>query len=101
MPRVEDETMKPGDFPPPTRDGPARLYDVPLVIELGRLRRKQAKRLKRGEGPLTVQIQAAVDRRRAELGVDNAAEIVPVVLLYRREEPDFVVIAPRNTRPAE
>jgi hypothetical protein len=70
----------------------ARLPNIGLLIELGPQRRKQIKRLKRGTGSLTQQIQATVDRSREELGIDAAAEIVPVVLLYRRDQPDYVVI---------
>jgi hypothetical protein len=70
----------------------ARLPNIGLQIELGPQRRKQIKRLKRGTGSLTQQIQATVDRLREELGIDAAAEIVPVVLLYRRDQPDYVVI---------
>jgi hypothetical protein len=73
----------------------ARLPNVGLVVELGPQRRKQIKRLKRGEGALAQQIQGAVDQRREELGIDVDAEIVPVVLLYRHDEPDYVVIVPR------
>jgi hypothetical protein len=70
----------------------ARLPNIGLLIELGRQRRKQIKRLKRGTGSLMQQIQVTVDRLREELGINAAAEIVPVVLLYRRDQPDYVVI---------
>ena len=94
--------MKPGDFPQPTPAVAARPNDVRLVIKFGRQRRRQIKQLKRGDGLLAQHVQAAVDRRRAELGIDGDAEIVPVVVLYRREEPDYVVIMPRDdTRPVE
>jgi hypothetical protein len=76
----------------------ARLPNIGLLIELGPQRRKQIKRLKRGKGPVTQQIQTAVDQRREELGIDDAAEIVPVLLLYRHSESDYVVIIPRPRR---
>src|SRR5262245_22809473 len=74
----------------------AALPNVGLLVELGPQRRKQIRQLKRGEGALAYRIQAAVEQRREELGIDAAAEIVPVVLLYRESEPDYVVITPRR-----
>ena len=60
-------------------------------MDVGKQRRKAIKRLKRGDGPLKRQIQATLDRSREELGIDPAAEIVPVVILYRCPERDYVV----------
>jgi hypothetical protein len=74
----------------------ARLPNIGLLIELGRQRRKQIKRLKRGNGALTEQIQAAVNTAREELGIDDEAEIVPVVLLYRHDEPEYTVVIART-----
>jgi hypothetical protein len=74
----------------------ARLPKIGLLIELGRQRRKQIKRLKRGNGALTEQIQAAVNTACEELGIDDEAEIVPVVLLYRHDEPEYTVVIART-----
>jgi hypothetical protein len=75
------------------------LPNTGLLIELGTQPRKQIKRLKHGDGALTHQIQAAVNSSREELGIDVDTEIVPVVLLYRHDEPDYVVVtAPPSLR---
>jgi hypothetical protein len=71
-----------------------RLSEAGLLLQLGRLRRKQVKRLRRGEGPLAAQVRALVDQQRHDLGLDDDAEIVPVVLLYRESKPDYVVLTP-------
>ena len=84
--------------PEPAFEIATRLPNVGLPVDFGRLRRKQIERLKRGESLLTARIQAAVDRQRQELGIDAAAEIVPVVLLYRQSEPDYVVITAKAVR---
>lgn len=66
-----------------------------LLIDAGSQRRKQINRLKRGEGRLTRQLQAAVYQAQGELGIDAAKEIVPVVLLYRRSKSGYHVIVPQ------
>lgn len=74
--------------------GAERLSEAGVLVELGHLRRKQVRRLRRGEGLLAAHIQAAVEQRRHELGIHAGAEIVPVVLLYRETDPDYVVLTP-------
>jgi hypothetical protein len=70
-----------------------------LFLELGRQRRKEISRLKAGTGALTRQLHAAVTRWRGQLDVDAATEVVPVVLLYRRDEPGSIEITgPEATR---
>jgi len=74
----------------------ARLPNIGLLIELGRQRRKQIKRLKQGSGALTRQIQAAVNHARDELGIAEDADIVPVVLLYRHGTSEYTVVLARG-----
>ena len=80
--------------PQPSLPVAVRLPSIGLLVDLGRQRRKQIKRLKRGDGRLTRQIQAALDQSRRELGIDQSAEIIPVVILYRCAEHDYVVSVP-------
>ncbi|HEY4855315.1 MAG TPA: hypothetical protein VIH98_01380 [Xanthobacteraceae bacterium] len=77
------------------------LGNIGLLVDLDRQPRKQIKRLKRGDGPLTYQIQAAVASSREQLNVDADTEIIPVILLYRRaDSSDYVVIVPRASDAA-
>jgi hypothetical protein len=65
-----------------------------LLVELGEQHRETMASLKRGEGPLAWQIEEIVASWRERLEVGDAdVEVVPVILLYRRAESDYVVIA--------
>ena len=54
-----------------------------LFIELGQQRSQDVACLKEGTGAMIGEINAAIDRWRANLGIGTAGDIVPVVLLYR------------------
>ena len=97
MPHAENDTAASGtgDAPPGTLVTTARLPNTGLLVDLGRQRRKRVERLKRGDGALAWQIQQAVDRQRQALGISADAEVVPVVLLYRSDDPDYVVTVAR------
>jgi hypothetical protein len=69
----------------------APLPDRGLLLELGRQRRSQIKRLKRGRGRLTRQITDAVTQACEGLGIDPRSEVIPVVILYRRRPDDYRV----------
>jgi len=70
------------------------LPDVGLLIDVGRQSHDQIRRLKRGNGQLAQQLQMAVLQSRKQLGLGSAAEIVPVVVLYRCSKPKYLVITP-------
>ena len=58
----------------------------PVLIDLGKVKRKHAKQLKNGEGPLTADVSDAVQMAVAELGdLPAGAVIVPVVVLCERK----------------
>ncbi len=58
----------------------------PIIIDLGKKRRKAIKDLKRGQGRLMDEVYDAVDQIRARLGADAAKkELVPVVLIYKQK----------------
>src|ERR1700745_4043240 len=75
------------------------LPDIGLLVEFGEQQRETMESLKQGEGPLAWQIEEIVAswRERLELGAAEVGaadvEVVPVVLLYRRATPDYVVVA--------
>jgi hypothetical protein len=62
-----------------------------LLLEIGQQSRSQIKRLKRGRGRLTRQITQAVIEACKGLEIHPDAEVVPVVILYRRRPDDYRV----------
>ena len=58
----------------------------PVLIDLGKKRRKQIKQMKRGKGPLVAEVAEVIEQVRAELAADLSGKIVlPVVLIYERK----------------
>lgn len=72
------------------------LPNVGLMVDVGRQRRKHIKRLKRGMGRISTQVEAAADEARGELRIGPDTEIIPVVLLYDVADRDGV-IAPSDS----
>jgi hypothetical protein len=58
------------------------LPNVGLIVDVGRQRRKHIKRLKRGMGRISTQVEAAAEEARGELRIGPDTEIIPVVPLY-------------------
>jgi hypothetical protein len=58
---------------------------VPIVIDLGKVRRKRIRQLKRGRGPLVEEAQEVVAELRASLERLEGKEVVPVVIVYREK----------------
>lgn len=58
----------------------------PIVIDLGKKKRKVIKKLKRGTGSAMDEVQQALAEVRASLGAEGTnREIVPVVLIYQKK----------------
>jgi len=65
---------------------------TPIVINLGKQRRKRIKQLKQNRGILMDEVMEAVAQINGQLGVEAAGKVlVPVVLIYRekRKTPVF------------
>jgi hypothetical protein len=59
---------------------------APIVVDLGKVKRKRIKQLKRGEGVLLDDVQEAVVRVRERLGEQATGKVlVPVVVVYRKK----------------
>ena len=59
---------------------------TPVVIDLGKTRRRRIKQLKRGRGRLVDETRDVVEELRSSLGGEAAGkELVPVVIVYRRK----------------
>ena len=56
------------------------------MVDLGKVRRKQVKRLKRGEGKLADEVLDVLDEVSEELGEElEGTTLVPVVMIYERK----------------
>lgn len=59
---------------------------APIVIDFGKVRRKQIKELKRGSGKLADEVRQVATEVSERLGAEaEGKEIVPVVVVYRRK----------------
>ncbi len=73
-------------------DQPPQAVAAPIIISLGKQRRKRIKQLKRSRGVLMDEVMETVAQVNGQLGVDAAGKVlVPVVLIYRekRKAPVF------------
>ena len=99
---MTDETMDEHELRQPTLPVETQLPNIGLVVDFGEQPRRKIRRLKRGRGALTRQIQAAVEEARRDLGIQPDTEIVPVVLLYRLPAPKYTVsYATRTVRSSK
>jgi hypothetical protein len=57
----------------------------PVVVDLGKVKKKQIKALKQGRGPLAEELAGVIEEVRQGLGGEaNGKTILPVVVLYRQ-----------------
>ena len=57
----------------------------PVVLDLGRTKRKLIRALKKGEGELMEEVAAAVEAVRSNLGAEVEGKVLtPVVIIYER-----------------
>ena len=67
-----------------TEDGPQVI--TPVIVDLGKVRRKHIKALKRGEGKLVDEVVDVLDDIVDELGDELAdSPLVPIVMIYERK----------------
>jgi hypothetical protein len=58
----------------------------PVVIDLGKARKRNIRKLKRGRGKLYEETQDVIDEVREGLGPDAAGkEVLPVILVYKQK----------------
>jgi hypothetical protein len=63
---------------------------TPIIVSLGKKKKKAIKKLKRGEGSAMDEVMDVIDQVQMNLGDDAAGKIiVPVVVLYRKKERRF------------
>jgi hypothetical protein len=59
---------------------------APIIIDLGKEKRKRIKDLKRGRGKLMAEVAGVINEARMNLGSEaDGKEFIPVILIYRRK----------------
>ena len=59
---------------------------TPVIVDLGRTKRKSVKKLKRGKGPLMEEVLDVLDEVADQLGEElEGKTIVPIVILYEKK----------------
>lgn len=70
-----------------TTDTPAEV-SRPIIIDLGKQKRKRVKDLKAGTGTLWTEVHTVLDEVKTTLGQDADGKVlVPVVMIYKEREP--------------
>ncbi|MCG8467658.1 MAG: hypothetical protein MJB57_05525 [Gemmatimonadetes bacterium] len=59
---------------------------TPILMDLGKAKRKRVKKLKQGRGPLIRKIGEALDEHVAMLEVPQDAHIVPVIVVVEKKQ---------------
>ena len=71
----------------PTTIAPSVETVTPIVIDLGKKKKKQLRDLKRGQGKLVDEVSEVLERVRADMGAKaDAGHLVPVVMIYRKKQ---------------
>lgn len=67
-------------------ESPNTISSIPVVIDMGKQRRKKLKDLKRGRGALMLEVGEALNEVRDRLGDEVLGkQLVPVILIYRKQ----------------
>ncbi len=71
---------------PPTARSASEL-SAPIIVSLGKKKKKTIKRLKRGKGPAIDEVMEVVEQVQTNLGAQaDGKVIVPIVVIYRQKQ---------------
>lgn len=66
----------------------------PVVIDLGKQKKRAVKELEQGGGPLAELVERALAQATAGNGAVDPASVLPVVLLYKKKSKKVVLPGP-------
>jgi Family of unknown function (DUF6200) len=69
-----------------TSDAPKTQTPVPIVVDLGKHRRKSIRQLRRGEGPLMDDVRGAVEELKSAGTIAGTAQPVVIIVRQRRRK---------------
>jgi hypothetical protein len=83
--------VEPKDVVEVSQNGQSNLAEAevmrPIIVSLGKKKKKAIKRLKRGVGPAMDEVMDVVDQVQSNLGSQAAGKVlVPVVVVYRKKQ---------------
>ena len=89
----DNETDQPavvnGEKHPATTYTPAEVV-APIIVSLGKKKRKAIKRLKRGKGGVLDEVMDVVEQVQENLGAEAEGKIIlPVVVIYQKKQRSF------------
>jgi hypothetical protein len=62
-------------------------HTAPIILDLGKKKRRALKDLKRGRGRLMDEVEQSLEEVRVSLGEEmQGKQIVPIILVYKRKE---------------
>jgi len=62
------------------------VVNAPVILNIGKAKRKDIRLLREGQGPLVNEVQSALQEVAASLGEQaEGKQILPVVLIYRKK----------------
>jgi hypothetical protein len=105
---IADATPKSTRVDPPTGDAALEFaashlhseVTAPIVVDLGRRRAKQIKKLRQGKGPLISEINDVIAQVRSALAADlDGKTLVPLVVVYKQKKRKRVRPAPTAALP--
>ena len=74
----------------PAEPKPIAEVTAPIIVSLGKKKRKAIKQLKRGKGSVMTEVMDVIDQVQETLGAQAEGKIlVPVVLIYQRKVRRF------------
>lgn len=81
---VADQSIAPANHDAPVH--PLAEVTAPIIVSLGKKKKKAIKSLKRGKGGTMDEVMDVIDQVQANLGAQAEGKIlVPVVVLYQRK----------------
>lgn len=69
-----------------TSENSSAIQGNPIIVDLGRQKRKQVRRLRKGEGKLMAEVADSIDELRREGQISGAAQPIIVIVREKRKQ---------------
>jgi hypothetical protein len=58
---------------------------APIIIDLGKAKRKRIRALKKGRGPLMQEVASVIEEVKSRMGDAASKDVIPIVAIYRQK----------------